>query len=194
MTLKERIENNLTLYILGIAATAFGAGIGGYKILAELPSSSQTLMADWKAVARAEKWIPQSECPAYPMSLNITSPGADAVVELSEKIAYLDLVVQTSRPLAASSTVGLVVRQEGQPNYYVTFPVFAARSNTTVFRDETYTRLPFSPDAGSRLSFWAFVTDDRAKFGSVYTSLDQLKSSAPEIAVSPVATVNTKAK
>src|SRR5215813_7653316 len=75
MTLKEKIENSLTFYTLGMLAAGFLAGLAVYRGVLEIagpkPQSevSCTNQTAWEPPARKANWIPQAECPAYPLVL-----------------------------------------------------------------------------------------------------------------------------
>ena len=42
MPLKDKIENNLTLFVLGLLVTGFSAGLGAYKVLVEIAGAGST--------------------------------------------------------------------------------------------------------------------------------------------------------
>src|ERR1700722_1967973 len=126
MSLKENIENNPILWVLSLLLAGFLAGISAYKFLADMVTnkSEQTPSAcsqtDWEATARKADWIPKLQCPAYPVSIKLTSPGSGSIISVSRyAIADMDLIVQASRPLPSNEDVGFVVNQDNKANYYV---------------------------------------------------------------------------
>ena len=191
MSLKDKIDNNLTLFVLGFLVTGFVAGFGSCKVLSDMGATKQPTTVTsspptpWVEIARKAKWVPMNECPAYPVSINITSPGGGSHIGVSTLgDVYTDLVVQTSRPLPPTADVALVVNEENAPNVYVSFPPFRANNQRTLFR-VSYFRLSNRPGKGATLNFWALVVDDRSKFGSIYSSIDQVKASASDVTLSP---------
>jgi hypothetical protein len=190
VNIKELIENNTTLSILGLLLAGFVAGIATYGFMAGFganksrtnPASCST--QDWQPLARKSDWLPKLECPAYPVSIRINSPGTGSVLQKDYEKIYTDLVIQTSRPLPETNSVGLVINEVGQPNFYVVFPNLVANETRTIFRDSYSVSLPFDPDDGASVSLWAIVVQDRTQFGSNYSSLDQIKSSGSDVTIS----------
>lgn len=195
MNLKEKIENNLTLYTLGLLCTGFIAGIGVYRGVIEIagPKAVDMSQSAWDSAARAAGWIPKTECPAFPIALTLTSPGAGSVVGARNDAIYSDVVIQASRPLPSSNAVGLVLNQEGDPNHYV-LTSFGLRPDDSrrVFRSEKYIFLPFKVKPEGKLNMWAFVADDSAKLGTVYGSLGQIQKGSPEITISEKVVINLR--
>jgi hypothetical protein len=202
MTLKERIENNIVLSVLGLLAVGFGTGFGAQKMISEgsTPSSTNApvcaAQVPWADTARKSDWVPKNECPAYPVSINVTSPGDGSTIKISsppsDPYASTDLVIQSSRPLPSSTSVGLIFNQEKLPNFYVVFPYLKIDESRKVFRIEQYVKLPFRPELNSALGIWAIIVDDKGKFGSVYSSLDQVKASGSDVTISPKISLNVQ--
>lgn len=186
MTLKEKIENNLTLYTLGLLFTGFIAGVGVYRGVIEIagPKTADVSQQAWDSAARSAGWIPKTECPAFPLSIALTSPGAGSIVGARDETINSDVVVQTTRPLAPNNVVGLILNQEGDPNHYISRYVLEPDDSRRVFRSEKYIFLPFKVKAEGKLNMWAFVADDRGKLGTVYGSLVQVQKGSPEITLS----------
>lgn len=198
MPFKEKIENNLVLFTLGLLATGFIAGFGAYKALVEVmgPGSSKFAdsltqadslrQEDWSDLARKEDWIPQSECPAYPISLRVTSPGAGATVPFDSHTESLNsvFIVQSSRPLSASTDVGFILNEDGAPDYHVIFPQLLDNyANRTVFREDRLS-IPFRPKPGGVAHMWGIAVENQTSVGAVYTNLEQIKQSAAGVFVS----------
>lgn len=187
MTLKEKIENNLTLYTLGLLLAGFLAGVGLYKSALEIagPKTADTSPTSWNPIARAADWLPKAECPAYPVSLNLSSPGNGSSVGVSGTTIYSDIVIQASRPIPDANALGLIVNHEGDNNYYVVRG-FGLKADPIkkVFKSERFIFLPYKPKADGKLNIWAFTVDDGNKLGTVYGSLDQVKDGASEMTIS----------
>lgn len=186
MTLKEKIENNLTLYTLGLLCTGFIAGVGVYRGIIEIagPKTIDVSQQLWEVPARAAGWIPKAECPAFPLTIALTSPGAGSIVGARDDTIYSDVVVQTTRPLPPNNVVGLILNQEGDPNYYIARYGLEPDDSRRIFRSEKYIFLPFKVKPAGKLNMWAFVADDRGKLGTVYGSLVQVQKGSPEITLS----------
>ena len=144
MTLKERIENNLTLVILGFLAVGFSAGFASFKALTEISGPNRSSISSasdtsWLQDARKADWIPKSDCPAYPVLVNITSPGAGSLVPISRGgYVHVKLVIQASRPLPKTSAVGLISNEENSPNYELDFPVLHADDVHQIFSEDIF--------------------------------------------------------
>jgi hypothetical protein len=187
MSLKERIENNLTIFFLTTLLAGFLAGISAYQGILQI-SGLETVaqgtsgsVADWQDVARKQGWIAQAECPAFPISITITSPGNEAIVEFSDYLGGLltDVVVQATHPIPSSTQIGYVFNEEANPNYYVVFPEFYPNKSRQIFRDTTIIHLPFQPLDKSKLRIWAVAVPDRDTVGSVYSDTKQILNSSP---------------
>lgn len=87
MTLKDRIENNAVLYTLGLLFAGFVGGVATYKSVLEIAGSKtpNTSSIAWNPIARAADWVPKSECPAFPVSLSLASPGAGSALGVSTR-------------------------------------------------------------------------------------------------------------
>jgi hypothetical protein len=186
MSIKDKIENNLTLYTLGLLTTGFIAGFGAFKAIQDakgaIPSPSAV---SWETTARTAGWIPTSECPAFPISIALTSPGTGTIVNLSGNFLYTDLVIQSTRPLPSGSCVGIIINQEGDTNYYIgKYTIDAADDERKVFLSKQFVFLPFKPNPGASLSIWSYVTTNRNQLGTVYNNLAQIKQAIPEIVIS----------
>jgi hypothetical protein len=120
MSWKEKVENNFTIFVLGLLVTGFAAGIGAYKLLVEMTAQPPSQSAApsglrWAEEAKKQDWVPKKECPAYPVSINITSPGSGSIVEKTDHVYYnsigADLVVQASRPIPTPAQVSIVANR-----------------------------------------------------------------------------------
>ena len=62
MTLKEQIENNLTLVIGGFVVAAFAAGFGACKAIepAAAPPQVASTESTWSPLARQANWVPKT--------------------------------------------------------------------------------------------------------------------------------------
>jgi hypothetical protein len=193
MTLKERIENNLTLYTLGLLLTGFLAGLGTFKFLLEATGQAtsvgmQCTGESWKPPARQAAWIPTSECPAYPLELKLSSPGSNTVVAMQAgRDRWFDtpLVVGASRPLPEKINIGIVFKPLDSPNYYVLFPGFTEAGSRANFRRDLFVELPFALKKGMSIELRATVIDNRDKLGTVYSDLEQIRAADPSVFLSP---------
>jgi hypothetical protein len=192
MTWKEKVENNITLFVLGLLATGFGSGFTASKLLPGGDMQSQTA---WQLEAKKANWTPTSECPAYPVSISIASPGNGSVVKVFASDAIQEeLVIHTSRPLPRSSSVGIISNVEGNMNYYLSFPSFSITANNMVFRE--YGILEFHKEVVSaeNVNLWAVIVDDERKYGSIYSSLEQITSSSKDVTLSQKITLRVERK
>jgi hypothetical protein len=109
MTLKERVENNVVVFLLGSLVTGFVAGFGAHQVIMGMAGLAETNATDWKEAAKDAGWIPREECPAFPINLRIASPGDVAVVPYSSAgtpALRTDLVIHSSRPIPLPTSVG----------------------------------------------------------------------------------------
>ena len=192
MTLKERIENNLTLYTLGLLLTGFLAGIGTFKFLQDATGQTTVAIAqctgeNWKPPARQASWAPTSECPAYPLELKLNSPGHNAVVAMRQsQDRWFDtpLVVGSSRPLPEKTNIGVVFKPTDSPNFYVLFPGFTEAGSRAIFRRDLFVEVPFALKKGMSIELRAAIIDNREKLGSVFTDLEQIRAADPSVFLS----------
>jgi hypothetical protein len=191
MTLKERIENNLTLYTLTMLLAGFIAGVATYKFLLDIsavkPLAGGECKADtWQASARQASWIQLNECPAFPMEFKLTSPGNGAVVNIEanyEDWFQTPVVFASTRPLPKNSNIGVIFKPADSSNYTVIFPGFERTGSENVYRRNNKITLPFKLKAG-KLELRALVVDDERKLGQQFGSLDQIKSSDSSVFIS----------
>lgn len=188
-TLKQRIEDNAAILFAGIALSAFTAGWVSHGTF--ITSATPPAADDWQRAAEKNGWIAKNSCPAMPIELKILSPGNSATVTYSSLFQHLntDTVVRSSRTLPKDDVVGLVFNIEGQANYYVDFPYFATNDARETFRNESTLKIPASLEGAKQLSLWAIVAEDKRELGSVYGSLDQIRSTSPGIFLSEKITV-----
>lgn len=196
MGLKDKFENHPVVFGLTLVVAGFIAGFSTCTVMSEMagPSGSAGPGTTWQDQARKADWVPRNECVAYPVSIGLTSPGNNSVVEISDSIMYVDLVLQASRPVPDKAVLGLVVNEAKQANYHVVFPSFETDQERKVFRRDNLLSLPFKPTPKSNLNLWAVLVDDPKKFGSVYSSIEQIKSSSSDVVLSHQVLLQTKEK
>jgi hypothetical protein len=61
-----------------------------------------------------------------------------------------------------------------------------------IFR-QGFFRLPFSATPGTSINLWAIVVDERKKFGTLYSSIEQITTSGTEVTLSPKISVAVRA-
>jgi len=199
MGIKDNFENHPVVFGLSLIVAGFIAGFGTCKVMSDMAGptdlrgalSSETT---WQDKARKADWVPRSECAAYPVSISLLSPGNGSVIDLSDSTLYADVVLQASRPVPETTVLGLVVNESEKANYYVLFPHLSADSEKKVFRRDTLLSLPFKPSPTSELNVWALLVDDQKKFGSVYSSIEQIKSNSIDVVLSPQVTLQLQEK
>ena len=194
MSLKEKVENNLVIFTLGLLLAGFLAGFGAYKTIQEIVGSSKpSHLTNWEPTARVAGWIPSTECPAFPVSVALTNPGNRTTIDVSNDTLYTDLVIQCTRPLPLNNSVGIIINQEGDSNFYIgKHTVPAVDEGRKVFRDKEYVFLPFKPRPGSTITMWAYIATNENQVGTVYNSINQIKQASPEIVVSEGVTLTLK--
>lgn len=191
MTLKERIENNLTLYTLGLLLTGFVGGITTYKFLIDANSpivrpDGQCKADDWQSSARKEQWIPKQECPALALDLKITSPGDKSIINIdpnNRSRLETPVVIVANHVLPEQSNIGLVVKPSDEENFYVVFPFFDRATNRLTLRTTYAVDFPFHLKPESVVELRAIIVDDEKKVGSQFTSIDQIKSTDSSVYV-----------
>jgi hypothetical protein len=194
MTLKEKIENNLVIFTLGLLFTGFLSGFGAYKAIQEIGGLSKPSdMTNWEPTARASGWIPSTECPAFPVSVALTNPGNHTIIDVSDIYLYTDLVIQCTRSLPLGNSVGFIINQKGDSNFYISHRLyFEPDESRKVFRVTEPVHLPFKPRPGSTITMWAYIATDIYKVGTVYNSISQIKQASPEIVLSESVTLSLK--
>jgi hypothetical protein len=199
MTIRERIENHLGLVIGAFVVTSFAAGFGAYATIQSIsarPDQESGTMVDWEDTARQQGWVPKGECPAVPVSLTISSPGDQAIVNISPGTdatsTDADLVVRSSYPIIETMDLGVVYNEEGTSNFYVDFPLVEAAEDRKVFRTAYRLSIPFVLRRSGSLNIWAFVVDDESSIGNVFSSLSQIQDSNETVVLSPKTTLQLK--
>jgi hypothetical protein len=191
VTLKERFENNFTLFVLGLMVAGFLAGVGVYKALLELtrlPEVSGGASAEnWQEEAKRANWMPNADCPAYPVTISITSPGNGSIVKGPEHSHFeTEVVIQSSRPIPDSSQIGIITNIQGDGNYYLDFPSYNTDEKRTIFR--IYDFNDFNAEIGRDkvVNLWAILVDNTMKFDQITSSTkDAVLSAHINIALQP---------
>jgi hypothetical protein len=176
MGIKQRLEDNIVVVVLSTAVTAFGTGFVASRNMAPNTAGG----GDWQAYAKSNGWVERSECNAILVTLRILSPGDNSSVPFGSLRGTLstDLVISSSQSIPTTAAMGWVVKIEGDDNYYVAFPAFTINDSRTLFRDTNPVDLPVRPPPPRHVDIWALLVDDKNKLGSIYGSLDQIKSAA----------------
>lgn len=183
MGIKQKLEDNIVIVVLGAAVTAFGAGFGASRAIAPGDQHGTWQGGDWQAYARSNGFVEKSECVALLTTLHVLSPGDSSNVPFSASPGTLatDFVVSSSQSVPTTATVGVVVKIEGDSNYYVGFPIFNINDSRTLFRDTNPVELPVRVRSSGHVDLWALLVDDKNRLGPIYGSLDQVKSAATVI-------------
>lgn len=180
---------------------ALGSGIGVWFFTSDWETTARSRgwvsLPEWQTNARKEGWIPREECPAYPLKLQLVSPGDAAEIRVNprsnEATLYTDIVVRASRPVPEATDVGLVYSEEGTSRYFVDFPYFDVDDARKLFRDEQFISIPFTPSATAQLNIWAIAVDDKRTLGTNYADIEQVLNASPGIVLSEKITVSLKA-
>jgi hypothetical protein len=200
MNLKERIENNLTLWALSLAVTAFGAGVAADRWAKEVFGTghqvSECKTERWQELARKSDWIPNAQCPAYPLKAQLSSPGTGTTLPFDEsftKTLRIPFVVSLSRPLGTDGDVGFVVKPKDSPNYFVVFPLISRTRETNSYRTEFGIELPVTVLKGNEYEVRGLLVDKKQKMGDRFTELSQILSADQSIILTePVSVIIEK--
>jgi hypothetical protein len=159
-------------------AAAMISGLTVWFVTPDWETSARTKgwvsSAEWQAGARRADWIPKGECPAYPVTVKIVSPGEGASLRVKEDTIYSRFVIETSRPIADADAIYLIVQRLGDPNIYILKRIYGNSSGLV--------KLPFKIAQPGKVSFWAIVvprspgaaTDERE--GEIYTDVAQIRA------------------
>jgi hypothetical protein len=178
-TVKERLENNIVLVVLTTAVAAFSAGFGAHAAIAgnnNASSGQPDQTVDWQTTAKEKGWIDKGMCPAMPVVLRVLSPGDNATVQFGLGDLKTDLVISSSQPLPTADSVGFIIKAEEDTNYYVSFPYFNDNESHTLFRDDHFVQIAKKIEKPTHVDMWGIVIDDKRRLGSVYGSMDEIKS------------------
>lgn len=205
MSIREKIEDHLGLVISGFVVGGFVAGFAAYGTIKSVAGQSgehagvaDTSVINWEDNARQSGWVPKEECPAFPISLVISSPGDQSILSVSPASEGseldADLVIRSSFPIAESMELGVVFNEEGSNNYYVSFPSLDDNENRKIFRTPSYDNfwVPFVTADQATLHLWALAVDDKASIGTVFGSLEQIKGSNETVVLSPKISVRLR--
>lgn len=181
MTLKEKIENNLTIWALSLAATAFAAGVATDRwakdIIADPTKTTECSTEKWQELAKKNDWMQASQCPAFPLRVQLSSPGSGTTLtfdEHSPKKLEIPFVVTLSRPLDKKGDIGFVVKPKNSQNYFVTFPPVSRISETNSYRTISGIWLPIPIQKGTEYEVRGLLIDKEEKMGDRFTDLSQI--------------------
>lgn len=188
MNLRDRIDNNLTIYTLTIAVASFGTGVAADRWAKEIfgpPSPSTECKTEvWQELARKAEWTPLSQCPAFPLKIQITSPGTGSTFQIDSyqpKRLNVPFVVSTSRPLPEVGDLGFVVKAKNTSNYFVVFPLMSRTENTNSYRTLYGVDLPapVMDDIGYEVR--AVFVARKEILGDRFTDLGQILAADPSV-------------
>jgi len=200
MTLKDKIENHLGL----VVSSVFGAGLllgfgAGMKVEqwfkeAVAPASSiiQCKAEIWKPLAQKADWLPMSQCPAYPLKMQISSPGNGTTVSIgsiNKKTISTPFILSISRPLIGDSALGFVVKPSSSPNYYVIFPFFEQTKETNSYRTRFGLELPINIQNDSKYEIRGLLIDKKDKLGDRFLDISQITDVDPSVVLTDAITV-----
>jgi hypothetical protein len=191
-TIKERLENNIVIVVSATAIAAFSAGFGAHAAISSPPpQTSGASSTDWQSAAKQNGWIDKNACPAIPVKLRLASPGDGATVKLNRGASLESaLVISASQPLPSADELLLVLKAEGDANYYVIDPLLNGNENRTMFRYDSIYKVPFKLDKQTHIDIWAVMIVDKRNLGSVYGSLDQITAVSNTIVLSEKVAIN----
>lgn len=195
MTLRDKIENHLGLYISGVAIAGFASGIAADRwakdIFGAPVPAPQCKAEQWEPLAREAQWTPLTQCPAFPIKLQITSPGNGTSFAIDRhrlRTLKIPFVVSASRPLPSISDIGFVVKPSSTPNHFVVFPGVYQIANTNSFR--TYEiELPIDVTPGQEYSVRGIFIERKGVLGDRFTSIDQILAADPSIVLTDAVSV-----
>ena len=170
--------------LFGIFATMFGLGykVGDFFASPDNNPVNDQPVEKWQETARKNDWIPISECPAFPVTVRITSPGSGAILEQSRNNIHSRFVVETSRQIKDEHTIYLLVRRADESNHYIADRLYGGAALGV--------ELPFEVSEPTEVTFWALVVNTEipsyydGKVGEIYTDIEQVKSIKQFLALS----------
>lgn len=181
MNLKERIENNLTLYTLTVSVTAFSAGVATDRwakdVIGTTPQINECKTTEWQELARKDNWLPISQCPAFPLKAQISSPGSGTTFAFNDErksTLWTPFVVSLSRHLGDDGDIGFVVKPKNSQNYYVVFPLILRAGQTNAYRAEYGIELPVQIQKGNEYEVRGLLVDKKKKVGDRFTDVSQI--------------------
>jgi len=195
MSLRERIENNVTLFMVSIAVPSFLAGMAvdqwAKSVSTTPPPQAACKTEEWQELARNSDWAPVAQCPAFPLKLQITSPGSEATFQRSiSNPSWVDMpfVLSASRKPPVGTALGFVVRPQNAPNYFIVFPVLDKISDTTTYR-ASHLSLPVSITPNTRYEVRGVFVNQEQTLGDRFTSLAQILAADPSVILTEPITV-----
>jgi hypothetical protein len=200
MTLKERIENNLTLWALSLAATAFAAGVTvdrwAKDVIGPPDQVSACKSENWQVFARKDDWIPTSQCPTLPLKVQVSSPGTGTTLALNEtwpSTLKIPFVITLSRPLGDNGDIGFVVKPKNSQNFFVVFPLIARTWETNSYRAQYGIELPTPIQKGIEYEVRGLLVDKKNKMGDRFTDISQILAADQSIMLTePISVVVEK--
>jgi hypothetical protein len=198
MTLKDRIENNLTIAALSLAITSFAAGVATDRWAKDvLGSAAQALECKaeaWQELAKKAEWAPLAQCPAFPLKFNISSPGNGVTLAFDtswEKTLRIPFVVSVSRPLPDVGDIGFVVKPKDSSNFFTVFPLISRVHDSNTYRAGYGIDLPVNVVSGNEYEIRAVFIDKKMKFGDRFTGIAQVQNTDPSVVLSDPIIVRT---
>ena len=199
MTLKDKIENNLTIYALSLAVMSFAAGIATDRwakdIFGHSASISECKADIWQGQAKRADWAPLSQCPAFPLKFSISSPGHGATFTFDKYQSHtlkIPFVISTSRPLPEIGDIGFIVKPKDSLNYFATFPLISRVQGSNSYRASYGIELPVNVLSGNEYEVRAVFVDKKHKFGDRFTGIPQILDTDPSVVLSDPITVSTE--
>lgn len=156
-------------------------------------------ISEWKHEATKKGWIEKSECPAFPLKLEITGPGNGSRILVQKQYfgnyrISTGIVTRLSKPIDKKSQIdiGIVIKSNKEDNYYIVFP---SEIGTTLTQGNRVVRLsdiyvPFTPSEDSTFKIWVVAVDDKKTIGSRYIRLNDIQSHGSVLSMSNVIDVD----
>ena len=173
----------MTLWALSLAATAFAAGAATDRwakdIFGSPAQADECKAGNWQAIARKENWVPTSQCPAFPLKIQVSSPGTGTTLAVNEtwpKTLRIPFVVSLSRPLGGDGDIGFVVKPKNSQNYFVVFPLISRTRETNSYRADFGIDLPTPIEKGMEYEVRGLVIDKKEKLGDRFTDTLQIQA------------------
>jgi hypothetical protein len=187
MNLRDHIENNIAIYSAIVLSTGFAIGFATDRWAKEVLGAS-TNVAEckpevWEPIARKAEWMPLAQCPAFPLKLQITSPGNGTSFPINAhypETLRIPVVVSASRPLPEVGSLGFVVKAKNSLNYFVAFPLVGRTRDTNTYRTNEI-ELPVHLSAGTEYEVRAVFVQRAEMLGDRFTSVEQILAADPSV-------------
>ena len=146
-------------------------------------------LPEWKTTATKAGWIKADKCPAFPISIELTSPGINTTIPFEDSPytgggteLETKFIVTATRPIPDQGSIGIIFSPDNKSDFYVVFPLWTEGNDNKIFSHSSL-RLPIKLKGSEKAEIYAFFTSNKHLYGEVYATFEQVVNQDPEVVV-----------